>query len=144
MKIEQLKEVTEVNAEEINNLLRQLAHDQASFTPVTFAALQSIVKDKNLVVMVAREGDKIVGTATLITAVTMSGFNAMIDDVVVDEKYRGQGLGEKLVQALIDRARELQVRLIELSSRPSRVAANKLYQKLGFKPKETNVYRLKL
>ena len=144
MKIEQLNTVTQANTEEINNLLRQLAHDPASFNPVALETLQAIAQDKNLVVMVARDGDKIAGMATLITATTMSGFNAMFDDVVVDERYRGQGLGEQLVKALIDRAKTLKVRLIELSSRPSRIAANKLYQKLGFEPKETNVYRMKL
>lgn len=144
MNIEQLKTANETELEDINNLMRQLAHDPTSFTPVTLSALKEIVKDEKLVVMVARDGEKIVGMATLITSKTLSGFDGEIDDVVVDEKYRGKGLGEKLMTAVIDQARKLKVKKIGLSSRPSRVAANKLYQKLGFEQKETNVYRMKL
>lgn len=144
MNIEQLKTVTSAQVGEINSLLRQLAHDPAAFHPVAFEALEKIFKNEELNVFVARDGEKIIGTATLIALRTLSGYDGEIDDVVVDENYRGQGIGEKLMKTLIEQAQNLGLRHIELSSRPARIAANKLYQKMGFEPKETNVYRLKL
>ncbi|MEK7060924.1 MAG: GNAT family N-acetyltransferase, partial [Patescibacteria group bacterium] len=63
-------------------------------------------------------------------------------DIVVDEEYRGKGIGTKLITAAINQARKEGVKHIDFTSRPQRVAANRLYQRLGFKKRETNVYRL--
>ena len=67
-----------------------------------------------------------------------------VDDVVVDNAYRGQGLGAAIMHKVIEVAQEQKLKALSLTSRPARVAGNKLYQKLGFVQKETNVYRLKL
>ena len=93
---------------------------------------------------VARDEDRIVGMGTLAIVSLPEGERAQIEDVVVHETYRGQGLGEKISKQLIERARERKAGVATLSSRADRVAANKLYQKLGFEKWETNVYRLKL
>jgi ribosomal protein S18 acetylase RimI-like enzyme len=69
---------------------------------------------------------------------------AWIEDVVVDESARGRGVGEALNREALDRARGLGAKTVDLTSRPSREAANRLYQRLGFEPRETNIYRYSL
>jgi ribosomal protein S18 acetylase RimI-like enzyme len=86
----------------------------------------------------------IVGTLTLIIFSTPTGRRSWIEDVVVDESARGAGVGEQLTAAAIDEARQRGVRTIDLTSRPSREAANAMYLKMGFGRRETNVYRLSL
>ena len=73
-----------------------------------------------------------------------TGGKAWIEDVVVDEKYRGQGLSKQLVTHAVRFVKEQGIPLIMLTSNPTRIAANKLYQKLGFEQKQTNVYRMNL
>ena len=73
-----------------------------------------------------------------------TGTRAWIEDVVVDEAARGSGMGAALNQAALDHARLRGAKTVDLTSRPSREAANRLYQRLGFEPRETNVYRLTL
>jgi len=94
---------------------------------------------------VARDDDGgIVGVSTLIMFPIPTGWRAWVEDVIVDEAARGQGVGEALTLAMIDAAREQGCTTIELTSRPSREAANRLYQRIGFTPRETNVYRYDL
>jgi ribosomal protein S18 acetylase RimI-like enzyme len=69
---------------------------------------------------------------------------AWIEDVVVDDAARGQGMGEALTLAAIERARQEGAKTVDLTSRPSREAANRLYQRVGFKPRQTNLYRFDL
>lgn len=83
----------------------------------------------------------IVGVSTLATFRIPTGLRAWIEDVITDEAARGQGIGEQLTRAMIDRARELGCTTVDLTSRPSREAANRLYQRVGFVARETNVYR---
>jgi ribosomal protein S18 acetylase RimI-like enzyme len=87
------------------------------------------------------DGGTIIGTATLVTFRIPTGMRAWIEDVVVDEAGRGQGVGMALTEAMVERARELGSRTVDLTSRPSREAANRLYQRAGFAARETNVYR---
>ena len=94
--------------------------------------------------IVAQEGKRIVGVGSLYTILNLGRKRGEVEDVVVDSAYRGQGLGEKIMRALIRSARKQRLVSLHLTSRSARVAANKLYQKLGFVRKETNVYRLKL
>jgi ribosomal protein S18 acetylase RimI-like enzyme len=70
-----------------------------------------------------------------------TGVRAWIEDVVVDQSARGQGVGEALSRRALDLAAAAGARTVELTSRPSRQAANHLYQRLGFQPRDTNVYR---
>jgi GNAT superfamily N-acetyltransferase len=95
-------------------------------------------------VLVAREGGVVVGTLTLVVFTISSGRRAWIEDVVVDESARRQGVGEALVNAAVVMARTEGVRTVDLTSRPSRTDAHRLYEKMGFLVRETNVYRYQL
>lgn len=86
----------------------------------------------------------VIAMGTLISESTIFGNFGQIEDVVVDEAYRGKGLGEKIMRRLIAEAKKLKLEEVGLTSRPSRVAANALYKKLGFSQRETNVYDLTL
>ena len=141
-KVEPLQNVTTKDLEAINALQKQLS--RSSWEPLTYAQLLDVVKDNNVTPLVARDGGKIVGLGVINIFHTILGKHATLEDMVVDETYRGQGLGVKIGQALLDFAKKEHVVSVELTVRPSREAANKLYQKLGFEQRETNVYRLKL
>ncbi len=85
------------------------------------------------------------GTATLCLFVSPTGTKGKIEDVVVSSACRGQGLGRRLMDFALDYARKHHAPLeLALTSNPSRVAANRLYQELGFRPYQTNVYKLEL
>ena len=92
--------------------------------------------------MLVARGDegRILGTLTLVLYRVSSGLKARIEDVIVDEAARGQGVGEALVREGMRRATELGVRTVELTSMPYRESANRLYRRLGFVRKPTNVY----
>lgn len=87
---------------------------------------------------------RIVGTALLVTIHSLSHLSGHIEDVVVDEAYRGRGIGRSLTQYLIDHARTIGIERIDLCSEPERESANRLYLSLGFTLRNTNLYRLKL
>ena len=87
------------------------------------------------------DGGTIIGMATLVNFRIPTGLRAWIEDVVVDEAGRGQGVGMALTEAMLARAAELGARTVDLTSRPSRQAANALYRKAGFVARDTNVYR---
>jgi ribosomal protein S18 acetylase RimI-like enzyme len=106
--------------------------------------LAAIVDSPAATILVARDDDRIVGTLTLVVFRIPTGARAWIEDVVVDEAARGRGVGEALAREAIRRAAGAGARTIDLTSRPHRVAANRLYEKLGFRPRETNLYRLEL
>ena len=99
---------------------------------------------ENARLFVAKDGDKIIGCATLCPFVSPTGRKASIEDVVVSAEYRGQGIGRRLVEAAIEKAKESAPITLQLTSRPSREAANHLYQSMGFSQKDTNFYYLKL
>jgi len=104
--------------------------------------LEDIVRAPATALFVARDAEsRIVGSLTLATFRVPTGVRAWLDDVGVDEAARGSGAGEALVRAAIERAREAGARTVELTSRPSREAANRLYQRMGFAERETNLYR---
>ena len=108
----------------------------------TRAELEQIVSSPAATLLLARDADgQIIGSLTLVVFRTPTGARAWIEDVVVDEAARGQGAGEELVGEAIRLASELGARTLDLTSRPSRGAANALYEKVGFHPRETNVYR---
>lgn len=86
----------------------------------------------------------IVGVSTLVTFRIPTGLRAWIEDVIVDETRRGQGVGEALTWFMLDRARHLGAVSVDLTSRPSRETANRLYQRIGFEKRDTNVYRYDL
>ena len=121
----------------VNALVPQLS----SSPPPSSDELARIVEDPATTLFVAREGDHIVGMLTLAAFRIPTAQRAFIEDVVVDEAARGTGVAAALVQAALDRAAELGARTVDLTSRPDREAANRLYQRMGFEVRETNVYR---
>ena len=92
-------------------------------------------------VFIAESEGKIVGSLTLALFLIPTGLRAWIEDVVVDESARGQGVGEALNQAAINHAQSAGAKTVDLTSRPSREAANRLYKRIGFVERSTNVYR---
>lgn len=103
--------------------------------------IENIVDSPATTMFVARIDGAIVGTLTLALFRVPTGVRAWIEDVVVDAGSRGKGAGEALVHAAIELAREAGARTVDLTSRPGREDANRLYQRLGFERRETNVYR---
>ncbi len=103
--------------------------------------LGAIVGSPCATLLVARLAGRIVGSLTLVTFVVPTGVRALIEDVVVDQAARGKGAGEALVTAALQRASEAGAKTVDLTSRPSRESANRLYQRLGFEPRQTNLYR---
>lgn len=134
--IEVAERATQDVLDGLNRILPQLS---SSAPPLTLEQLDEICM--NDTVFLARDGDTIVGSLTLVIFRLPTGLRAWIEDVVVDEAARGKGVGEKLNKAAIKRTFDSGARTLDLTSRPSREAANRLYQKLGFKIRETNVYR---
>jgi len=92
----------------------------------------------------ARVDGRVVGLLTLVVFRIPTAVRAWIEDVVVDESARGKGVGEALNRAALDEARRRGAKTVDLTSRPSRAAANRLYQRIGFVARETNVYRYDL
>ncbi len=104
--------------------------------------LETIVAHDACSLLLAHDEDgTLLGSMTLVTFPIPTGWRGWIEDVVVDEAARGKGVGELLNLRALEIAREWGAKTVDLTSRPSRVAANKLYQKLGFVARETNVYR---
>ena len=136
MRIEQVTEADDELVEVIRRLLPQLSEAR---TPPTLEQLAETVAGETM--LVARDDDgTIIGTLTLITYRVSSGLKARIEDVIVDEAARGQGIGEALTREAMRRATEAGARMVELTSMPYREAANRLYRRLGFVNKRTNVY----
>lgn len=135
---------TDVNAElveAVESLVRQLSN---SATVPRHTDLLEMVESSCTVLLLARDrslGGKIVGMLTLVVFRIPTGVRAWIEDVAVDETARGRGVGEALSREALRIAMERGSRTVELSSRPSREAANRLYRRLGFVPRDTNVYR---
>lgn len=124
-----------------NRLIPQLSRSAAVPTP---DLIREIVEAQSNTVLIARDqrdDGRIVGLLTLVVVRIPTGVRAWIEDVVVDEAVRGRGVGEALSQEAVRRALALGARTVELTSRPSREAANRLYQRLGFVRRDSNVYR---
>jgi ribosomal protein S18 acetylase RimI-like enzyme len=141
--IEQLTEASASIVEDINKLLPQLRENPDEHT-TSLEELETIVHDDNIAFIVVKDDSRVIGMASLYILHKFSKDVSHVEDVVVDDAYRGQGLGEKLMRTLIEVARTRGIKTLTLTSRPERIAGNKLYQKLGFEQKITNVYRMKL
>ena len=139
MKIIEIKEFSNEYLEAINRLVSFLSPEPLRFTEIYFRKSLACESSHLFLLM---DDHYVVGMLTVGIYRSPTGTKAWIEDVVVDETYRGKGLGRLLTQHAIDYARSQQVNLIMLTSNPSRIAANKLYQTIGFERKETNVYRM--
>lgn len=107
--------------------------------------LQEIVGSPSTVLLMAVDDDgRYVGTLTLALFRVPTALRAWIEDVIVDDAARGQGIGEALTREAIRVAAERGARTVDLTSRPSREAANRLYRRVGFELRDTNVYRFEL
>ncbi len=124
--------------EGLNHLLPQLS---SSASALTWSDVEVLVASPSSRLFVGRDDNRIVGVLTLVVFAIPSGLRAWIEDVVVDESTRGTGVGEALTRAALEEAKRRGVRSVDLTSRPARIAANSLYQKLGFELRSTNVYR---
>jgi ribosomal protein S18 acetylase RimI-like enzyme len=137
--IEIVAEVTDELVEAFARLIPQLS---SSSPPPGREELVDIVQAPATdLFLVTDEDGTILGTATLVTFRIPTGRRAWIEDVVVDDAARGLGVGGALTQAMVDRAEELGCTTVDLTSRPTREAANRLYQREGFEVRDTNVYR---
>ena len=130
---------------ELVNAFAELIPQLSSSTPgPTRELLAEIVGSPCNTLLIARDradGNRILGTLTLVVFRIPTGVRAWIEDVVVSGSMQGKGIGEKLTLEALDIAAAKGARTVELTSRPSREAANRLYTRLGFVKRETNVYR---
>ena len=142
MSVELIEESTPEVVEMMGNLIPQLSRSAAALTAEQTA---DFVAQPNVYLFGYRDDKdgKLKGMLSLATFVIPTGVRAWIEDVVVDEATRSQGAGQKLVEAAVAQAAKLGARTVDLTSRPSREAANRLYRRCGFVQRETNVYRYK-
>jgi ribosomal protein S18 acetylase RimI-like enzyme len=137
MRIERVTEADEALVASVAALLPQLAPQLA---PPDLAALRELVATSGTHLLVAREQDDVLGMLTLVLFRVPTGFHGWIHDVVVDGAARGRGIGEALTREALGIARDAGATTVELTTRPEREAANRLYRRLGFEPRETNCY----
>lgn len=141
MRIEEIRALKGRQGEEILLLMRELDPE----IRVTPEMLRNAVESANTHFFALMDDERIIGCASLGVFDTPTGRKAHIEDVVVLSTYRGQHLGRRLMEHVIDYARrELGDVDLYLTSRPYRVAANSLYQSLGFRKKETNCYKMEI
>ena len=143
VEVDILSEVTGEVVAAFGRLLPQLS---SSAPPLDAEALSAIVSSEASTILVARVGDQILGTLTLVTFPIPTGTRAWIEDVVVDEsargkEYGGRRVGEALTAEAIKIAAQAGARTVDLTTRPSRVAAGRLYERLGFVQRDSRVYR---
>lgn len=136
--IEELREVTDDVVEAFGRLLPQLS---TSARPLDAPAIAAVVGSPAVTVLLARSEDKIIGALSLVVFRIPTGVRAWIEDVVVDAAAGRRGVGTALVRDAVERARAAGARTVDLTTRPSRVAAGNLYERAGFTQRETRVYR---
>jgi ribosomal protein S18 acetylase RimI-like enzyme len=134
----------EADGELVEAMARLVPQLSSSSPAPTEAQLAEIVASPSSRLLVARIDGRIVGSLTLVMFRIPTGLRAWIEDVVVDASARGAGVGEALNRFALDEARRAGATTVDLTSRPSREAANRLYRRLGFVQRETNVYRYEL
>ncbi len=151
-------EIVECQAvtDDLEAAMRRLIGQLSSSRPPTRAELSEVIASEATTLFLAfqrsrqllkrpqESGAEVVGALTLVVFRIPTGVRARIEDVVVDEAARGRRIGEQLSLAALQKARDLGALNADLTSRPSRVAANRLYRRMGFNLRESNVYRLKL
>ncbi|HWP61726.1 MAG TPA: GNAT family N-acetyltransferase [Candidatus Paceibacterota bacterium] len=139
--VRELKDVSQSAAEQLAALGSSLHGYERGFSE---EQLQEIVDDPHIALVVAQDNDRIIGMGGLYIIVKIGKRKGYIEDLIVDEKYRGQGLGEQIMRELIRTARNQGLYSLALNTNPKRVAAHKLYEKVGFKQIEEYVFMLAL
>jgi ribosomal protein S18 acetylase RimI-like enzyme len=138
LRVETTTELSDELVAAFAHLLPQLSQRSR---PPGRTELGRILESPGTIVLVARDDAAIVGTLTLVLFPIPTGLRAWIEDVVVDESARGQGAGEALTREAIRIASDAGARTVDLTSRPERAAANRLYERIGFRRRDTSVYR---
>jgi ribosomal protein S18 acetylase RimI-like enzyme len=139
--VEVLRAITDDDAEAISHLVPQVSSRAKS---VPRERVVRVATSPSSCIVVARIEGRVVASATLLTLVTLVGQFGYVEEVAVDESMRGLGIGRMLLDELVAEARHLGLDFVELTSRSTREAANALYRSMGFRLRETNVYRLDL
>ncbi|GIU84819.1 MAG: hypothetical protein KatS3mg008_1594 [Acidimicrobiales bacterium] len=142
--ISEIESADQVDDEVVAAFARMIPQLSSTAAPPDEHALSEIASSPATVLFVASCDGRIVGSLTLALFRIPTGMRAWIEDVVVDEGYRGRGVGSALCRAALERAKAAGARTVDLTSRPTRVEANRLYERLGFAKRETNVYRFDL
>jgi ribosomal protein S18 acetylase RimI-like enzyme len=142
VQVEVIRQVTDEVVDAFGRLLPQLSR---SAPPLDRAALDGIATFAANTMLVARSPTGLItGTLTLVMFPTPTGIRAWIEDVVVDESARGQGVGVALTLEALRLAQEAGARTVDLTSRPSREAAGRLYERVGFEVRGSRLYRFNL
>ncbi|MFI6857406.1 GNAT family N-acetyltransferase [Streptomyces sp. NPDC050416] len=139
VRVEIIRDPSEELLDAFGRLLPQLS---TTARPLDRAAVDRMVRCDAVTVLVARAGGVIVGTLTLALLPLPSGLRGRVEDVVVDDAARGQGVAGLLIEEAVRIAREAGARTVDLTSRPDRAAANRLYERLGFRARESTVHRI--
>ena len=143
MRVEAVNEATPQLLAALARLLPQL---NPKLDVPDMERLRSLIADPAVTLLIALEGDDIVGTTTVIVYTTPFWIKARLDEVVVDDSARGKGVGEALVKAALEVGRESGAQVVELQSGrgPNRAAAHRLYERMGFQIRESDVFRIVL
>ena len=142
MEIKELKESTSTVMAELQKLIEQLSTKSHI---ISKKKLNKIIQDESTQLFIAKEtGGKIIGTLTLVSYQIPTGLKFWIEDVVVDSNFRGRGVGQKLTESAMEYAEKKGGSSINLTSNPKRKAAHQLYVKMGFKQRETDVFRYEI
>lgn len=131
--------IAQDDVDRVNELMLQLSPAPKK---LDFEKIQKVM-DGGLIFAARNEEGLIIGMASLIPARKLFAYFGTIEDVIVDENSRGLGLGKALTNKIIERAKELQMDYLDLTSSPEREAANGLYRSVGFEKRNTNVYRMR-
>ena len=134
--------ISENDLGDLSVLLQQLSPGEKT---ISREELYAVLTDPNAHFVVERdETGRVIAMVALFVLHTFGGFQGIVEQIVVHEAHRRKGLGEKIMNKLIEIAKQERCCEIDLTSRPHRTAAHALYEKLGFQKRDTNVYRLKL
>ena len=144
MKVIEITEYSKTIEDGLVALLPQLSKTAKIPTSEKIKNLIEADTSRFLVAFDEEANDVIVGMLTLIVFRIPTGMRAWIEDVVVDSGQRGKGVGELLVKSAIESAKAAGAITVDLTSRPSREAANRLYRRCGFALRETNIYRFEI
>ncbi|ALD73936.1 GNAT family N-acetyltransferase [Trueperella pyogenes] len=126
---------------ELEAAFARLIPQLSSAQPMDIEQIEQLIAQQAIDLLLYKDEDEIQGMLTLVTFTIPTGVRAWIEDVVVDDTARGKGAGRALVEAACDLATKRGAKTVDLTSRPSREAANRLYQRCGFEARQTNVYR---
>ena len=140
--ISELKQTDENALNGINGLLPQLSSSASHLSP---ERLRGLIESSSTLLLVAKnENQEVFGMLSLVVVEIPTGTKCWIEDVVVDVKARGQGLGKALMKHAHDHAISIGAKCVDLTSRASRKEANQLYQSLDYQKRDTNVYRFQI